>query len=152
MLLAAGCLAVFAQEPKSESREALVEQRGRKIMPFDLEQTLHIFSKTDQGGLQQVITKNADNKQQIALIRAHLSKIAKQFNQGNFSAPAAIHGNNMPGLAVLKKAKPGELHVDYHELEKGAEISYSSSDAEIISAIRQWFDAQLSDHGRHATQ
>lgn len=153
MLIAAGSSAVFAQQPaQPEARAALVAKHSRSIMPFDLEQTLHIFSKTEQGGLQQVITKNADNTQQIVLIRAHLSKITRQFNQRNFSAPAALHGDNMPGLAVLKKARPGELHVDYHELENGAEISYSSRDPKLIIAIRQWFDAQLIDHGHHATQ
>jgi len=56
----------------------------------------------------------------------------------------------MPGLARLRQAKPGEWKTQYRDLENGAEIHYSSTLSEMILAIHQYFDAQLSDHGRHA--
>jgi hypothetical protein len=36
------------------------------------------------------------------------------------------------------------------ELPNGAEIDYSTDNAKLIEAIHKWFDAQLSDHARHA--
>ena len=56
----------------------------------------------------------------------------------------------MPGLAALRAAKPGQLQVGYNELPNGAEISYSSEDKALVTAIHQWFDAQLFDHGPDA--
>ncbi len=56
----------------------------------------------------------------------------------------------MPGLDELRKAKPGQIDVVYKELPNGAEINYSTDSPVFINAIHQWFDAQLSDHARHA--
>jgi len=134
----------------TEARLDEVAQRGSHVMPFNLEQTTHIFSKTDQGGVQQVIVKDKANSEQIKLIREHLSKISHEFMQGDFSNPAKIHGDTMPGLAELRKAKQGDIKIDYKELADGAQITYSTSQPTLIEAIHQWFDAQLSDHARHA--
>jgi hypothetical protein len=56
----------------------------------------------------------------------------------------------MPGLAELRNAKPGQLRVEYKDLNDGAEITYSSEDPGLTAAIHQWFDAQLADHGPDA--
>lgn len=140
---------IFA-ETASPERLKEVTQRGMHVMPFDLKQTQHIFNKTETGGLQQVIVRNPSNTQQIELIRQHLSKISQEFSHGDFSNPAKIHGQDMPGLAELRKAEPEQLHVNYKELENGAEITYSSEQPGLVDAIHRWFDAQLSDHGSDA--
>ncbi|MDQ7090422.1 MAG: hypothetical protein Q9M50_07225 [Methylococcales bacterium] len=57
----------------------------------------------------------------------------------------------MPGLTTLEGAKKGELSIDYKEIPVGAEILYTSDNLKLVEAIHQWFDAQLSDHARHAT-
>lgn len=145
-------IAVSAQAVEKASDERLDEiaQRGSHVMPFNLEQTTHVFSKTEKGGLQQVIVKDSSNVEQIKLIREHLTKISKEFKQGDFSNPAKIHGESMPGLAELKAAKPDQVKIVYKELPNGAEIDYSTDVPELIKAIHKWFDAQLSDHARHA--
>jgi len=140
----------YAVEKASEQRLDEVAQRGSHVMPFNLEQTTHIFSKTEKGGLQQVIVKDSTNAEQIKLIREHLTKISNEFRKGDFSNPAKIHGDTMPGLDELHKAKPGQIDVLYKELPNGAEINYSTDSPVLINAIHQWFDAQLSDHARHA--
>ncbi|WP_235185894.1 aspartate carbamoyltransferase [Methylomarinum vadi] len=151
MLSGVLCGELNAAEPASDSRLDEVARRGRQVMPFSLERTLHIFSKTQQGGLQQVIAKDPADDTQIKLIREHLGNIAKEFKQGDFADPARIHGDNMPGLAVLRNAEPGAIDIDYRELENGAEIEYRTTKPALIDAIHRWFDAQLSDHARHAT-
>ncbi|MDZ4339759.1 MAG: aspartate carbamoyltransferase [candidate division NC10 bacterium] len=148
MLLTA--LPVLALEEASELRLDEVARRGAQVMPFSLEQTTHIFTKTEKGGLQQVIVKETSNTEQVKLIQAHLSKISREFAQGDFSDPAKIHGEGMPGLAELRKAKPGEIRVEYKELTNGAQIDYSTDDPALIEAVHQWFEVQLSDHARHA--
>ena len=76
-----------AQEIASQHRLDEVAKRGKQVMPFDLEQTTHIFTKTMQGGLQQVIAKDNTNVAQIKLIREHLLKIAQAFGKGPGCVP-----------------------------------------------------------------
>ena len=140
----------YAAEKASEQRLDEIAQRGSHVMPFNLEQTTHIFSKTTNGGVQQVLVNDPANVEQIKLIREHLTKIAHEFQQGDFSNPAKIHGDTMPGLEELRKAKPNQIDIVYKELPNGAEINYSTDIPDLIKAIHQWFDAQLSDHARHA--
>jgi len=141
---------VHAVEKASEQRLDAIAERGSHVMPFNLEQTTHVFSKTENGGIQQVIVKDPANAAQINLIRRHLTKISDEFKRGDFSNPAKIHGDAMPGLDELRKAQPNQISIVYQELADGAEIKYSSANPVLIKAIHQWFDAQLSDHARHA--
>lgn len=141
---------IHAVEKADEQRLDEIAERGSHVMPFDLEKTTHIFSKTDTGGIQQVIAKDKSDTEQINLIRSHLSAITKEFKQGNFSNPEKIHGASMPGLAELKTAKTGQITIEYKELPDGAEITYATHIEKLKLAIHQWFDAQLSDHARHA--
>jgi hypothetical protein len=141
---------VVLAQPVSPKHLKEVTDRGIRVMPFDLKLTQHLFSKTETGGLQQVIVKDPNNNQQIELVRQHLIKISKEFGNSDFSDPEKIHGKDMPGLAVLRTAKPGQLHVQYQELANGAKITYSAEDKTLIAAIHQWFDAQLADHGSDA--
>lgn len=141
---------IMAVEKATDTRLDEVTAKGRLVMPFNLEQTLHVFSKTEQGGIQQVIVKNESDKAQIALIQQHLNKIYKDFKSGDFSDPEKIHGPDMPGLSTLKKARPGEIALKFRKLTQGAEIIYTTKKPALIHAIHQWFDAQLSDHARHS--
>ncbi len=139
----------LAQTPSPERLKEVAE-RGMHVMPFDLKLTQHIFTKTESGGIQQVVVRESSDKHQIELIRQHLTKISGEFSHGDFSDPEKIHGKEMPGLATLRTAKPGQLHVQYNELPDGAEISYSSKELGLVDAIHRWFDAQLADHGPDA--
>ena len=76
--------------------------------------------------------------------------VAAAFAKGDFSAPETIHGPEMPGLAALKAAQPGDLEVHYQPLSNGGQITYSTSLPTLVAAIHQWFDAQLRDHASHA--
>ena len=133
-----------------EARLDEVQRRGSQVMPFSLEKTIHVFKKTDKGGIQQVVVKEKADAEQIGMIRMHLTEISSMFTQGDFSAPAKIHGDDMPGLAALLSASPGQIAIEYADLENGGQIVYSTDDPGLIEAIHQWFDAQLKDHARHA--
>jgi hypothetical protein len=134
----------------AQTRQEEVAKRGAQVMPFDLEQTTHVFQKLEDGGLQKVVVKDPANKKQIALIQSHLKEESEKFRKGDFSDPAKIHGEDMPGLAELK-ADVAKIDVRYAALSDGAQIRYTTKDAKLITALHRWFDAQLSDHGHHAT-
>lgn len=149
LLTLAFASASYAVTPADPQRLDEVVARGVHVMPFDLDKTQHIFSKTENGGIQQVVAKDATDTPQIALIRKHLSALAARFGTGDFSGPMRIHGDTMPGVQDLRA---GFKHIQfiYRELSDGAEIAYVSTDPKLIGAIHQYFDAQLSDHARHA--
>lgn len=131
-------------------RQAEVAQRGKDVMPFSLAATTHIFTRTAQGGVQQVVVKDARDAEQVRLTRLHLQEIRDQFLKGDFSGPTRIHGQDMPGLAELRAASPGQIVIAYKDIDKGAELSYATSNGSLVSALHQWFDAQLTDHGKDA--
>lgn len=151
-LLSMALISTVSIAAPERTRLETVAERGADVMPFDLKATTHIFTKTESGGVQKVIAKNANNAQQISLIREHLKEIAGQFLKGDFSAPAHIHDTDMPGLAKLKEAKPSEIKVQYGKIKAGAQIVYATKNPELVAALHQWFDAQLADHGSDAME
>lgn len=138
-----------ALESASPERLESVAQAGSQVMPFDLERTTHSFQDRAWGGEQIVVSDDGD-AQQVALIRAHLSDEAARFSQGDFGSPEAIHGHDMPGLAVLRD-RHAAIDVAYSEVPNGASITYRSQDGAVVSAIQEWFEAQRTDHGPHAS-
>jgi hypothetical protein len=136
--------------PADAARQADVARRGAAVMPFDLAATLHVFTKAADGGEQQVLARRPDDRAQIALIRGHLQELRQQFLAGDFSAPAQIHGRQMPGLAALQAAPRGAVAIDYAERPAGAALRYRSGDPALVDALQAWFDAQLADHGPDA--
>lgn len=148
-------LALFATLPLASqaadaARQAEVAQRGADVMPFSLEATTHIFTKSANGGVQRVVAKNPADTAQVRLVRRHLREIEAQFRKGDFSGPAHIHGDDMPGLEQLKAAKPGEISIAYKDVKGGAELAYRTANTELVAGLHRWFDAQLSDHGADA--
>jgi hypothetical protein len=90
-----------------------------------------------------------DVRSDEGLVRDHLNKISVQFAAGNFDDPTAIHGADMPGLQTLKD-NAGKFSIVYAEMPTGAMLTYSSTDPTVVSALHDWFDAQLADHGSDA--
>jgi len=131
-------------------RQAAVSERGKDVMPFSLAATTHTFTKNASGGVQQVIAKEMADSAQVTLVRQHLQEIRAQFLKGDFSGPSHIHGQDMPGLAALQAAKPSQIAIAYRSIPGGAELRYATPDSRLVSALHQWFDAQLADHGADA--
>jgi hypothetical protein len=132
----------------SSERLHAVAEAGAEVMPFDLERTTHTFLDRAWGGEQNVVSDDGDAAQ-IAFIRSHLSEEAAKFARGDFASPEAIHGRDMPGLAVLRE-RYAAIDVAYAEIPAGASITYRSQDTAAVEAIHAWFEAQRADHGAHA--
>ena len=56
----------------------------------------------------------------------------------------------MPGLAALRDSA-GKIAVEYAETAGGGRIVYTAGDPALVGALHAWFDAQVGDHGAHAT-
>ncbi|MEX0747309.1 MAG: hypothetical protein WD275_04855 [Rhodothermales bacterium] len=148
LILFSGCR---SGQPELEVRQHEVADRGADVMPFDLEKTNHVFQEMEDGGLQKVVVKDASDSEQIGRIRVHLQEEAARFRQGDFSDPAQIHGHDMPGLSDLQMGAE-RIDISYAELPDGAQVRYKTTDPDLIHAIHRWFEAQRSDHGRHARE
>ena len=133
----------------AQNRQEHVHQMAHTVMPFDVSKTTHIFKMTETGGIQQVVTKDAEDSDQTALIRQHLQHEAKMFQAGNYSDPAKLHGADMPGLKELQDGAP-LIKVAYAELPSGAQITFETTDLHLVTAVHRWFGAQLSEHGADA--
>lgn len=144
-LWAAGWLALPAASPQT-----MVHDMGAAVMPFDLGETTHIFEMTESGGIQQVIAKDPADSAQIALIQQHLHHETMLFMSGSFSDPMSLHGEDMPGVQELSAAA-AQVQIEYAALPDGAQITFTTEDLQLITAIHRWFGAQLSDHGADAT-
>ena len=150
-LLLTGLLLVSTTAPglekTSPAQSEETRQRIQQAVPYALNETLQTFSKTAHGGVQHVVVKSAGNTSQIKLIQSHLLKMANDFRKGDFSATERMHGADMPGLALLKKAETDDIKYEYKALENGAQIHYSTEFPPYVQALHEWFDAQMSDHG-----
>jgi hypothetical protein len=147
-LVAVTALGGCGSDRGDADRRSEVEAKGAEVMPFDLDRTTHRFGKTDSGGVQTVVSDDGDAAQ-TDLIRGHLRQEADRFGRGDFADPRRIHGDDMPGLAALR-AGAGRVTIAYRDVTAGGEITYTTEDPALVSALHAWFDAQVSDHGRHA--
>jgi hypothetical protein len=130
-------------------RQRQVREAGETVMPFDLDETTHTFTKHETGGTQTVVARDVRDGVQVGLVRTHLREIRDKFAGGDFSDPIRIHGADMPGVAELA-AGAARLKITYREIAGGGEIVYQSEDGALVGAIHAWFDAQNADHGEDA--
>jgi hypothetical protein len=142
----------FTAYSTDAQRQAEVEKRGADVMPFSLKTTSHSFAKSNDGGTQRVVAKDASDSEQVQLVRAHLREIQKEIQRGDFSGPSHIHGKDMPELAQLKAEKPSQISIDYQDVAGGGELTFHTRNAKLVKALHTWFDAQLSDHGADAME
>jgi hypothetical protein len=131
------------------SRQDEVAQRGAEVMPFDLDATTHRFDPTDDGLEQTVVADDPGDGEQVALIRQHLADEAERFRTGDYSDPAAIHGDAMPGLAELE-AGAAAVDVELTDVADGARLTFTTSDPALVDALHRWGAAQTMDHADHA--
>lgn len=131
------------------NRQDQVRAKGETVMPFDVDRTIHSFVSTASGGVQTVLVRSSTDNEQLRLVRFHLAEIATKFAQGDFSAPLTIHGSEMAGVEQLKQ-NLSNLTITYAEVTDGATLTYTSTDAETVAALHEWFAAQLHDHASDA--
>jgi len=143
-------LVLGATVARADTKQEHVHHMAHDVMPFDLAKTTHIFRMTDSGGVERVIVKDASDKDQVVLVQQHLKHEAEAFQRGDYSDPASLHGEEMPGLKELQ-TEAEKISVRYSSLSNGAEITFETADLHLLTSIHRWFGAQLSEHGADAT-
>jgi hypothetical protein len=149
LLAAAASMASSPAIAADASHQAQVERNSENVMPFSMQSSKHFFVPTPTGGVQTVLV-HGGNRTQIGLVRSHLQKEAAAFARGDFTDPASIHGGDMPGLGAMH-AGSNRIKVRYADVPNGGQITYTTDDRALVSALHAWFKAQVNDHGAHAT-
>jgi hypothetical protein len=149
LLTAGACMVWWTRPSPAQTPQEHVHSSAHTAMPFDISKTVHIFSMTEQGGIQRVVIRDASAQEQVAPIQQHLRQEAERFQKGDYSDPGMLHGKDMPGLRDLQSAG-SKIKVSYAALSDGAEIVFSTEDKHLLTSIHRWFGAQLSEHGADA--
>jgi hypothetical protein len=131
---------------------AIAEHRWRprcRGHAFDLDARTHHFEPVDNGLVETVVADEPIDDAQVGLIQEHQQEEAGRFSRGDYGDPAAIHGDDMPGLADLE-AGADAIAIDYEAVDDGATVTFTTDDPQLVDALHRWAAAQTADHGDHA--
>jgi hypothetical protein len=149
LLLPGGLLAQehshCAAHSDHSDHDAQVDSRGDAVMGFDHDKTTHGFRLTPRGGVIEVMTNDPKDTESREAIQAHLAHIAKMFAAGDFDAPMLIHGQQPPGVDVMKREKD-KIEWKYVETEHGGRVVARSEDAKVREAIHEFLRFQIAEH------
>jgi hypothetical protein len=130
----------------SDSAFAELQERGAAPAAMGVDQyaSTHRFDVLPDGGRIE-LQYDSDAPTEIARIREHLREIATAFAAGDFTTPAFVHMQEVPGTDVLA-AKRGVITWEYRELPRGGEVRVTTADAEALAALRRFMEFQRADH------
>jgi len=141
--LKAGAAATSAQSADQRFEE--MNARGAVAMGFDQVKTTHHFRTLEDGGAIEVTVNDAKDAANLAAIRTHLQKVAKDFARGDFSAALETHGELPTGADGMQAAK-AKITYRYEELPGGARVRIATKDAQALTAIHQFLGYQVAEH------
>jgi len=81
-LIVLAAVLLLGATPAPSAHQAIVDERSKHVMPFDLNRTVHVFTPTADGGRQIVMVHDGDAGL-IAEVRSHLRKEASAFGSRN---------------------------------------------------------------------
>jgi hypothetical protein len=133
----------LAGHAAESGRQAEVARRGADVMPFSLEATTHIFSKTADGTQRR---GEESWRWQVRLVREHLRDIETQFRKGDFRA-RPIHGARCRAGAA-RAAKPTNVDcIQERPRRRGAALNRQIPFGSLRCTPGS---TQVSDHGADA--
>jgi hypothetical protein len=113
-------------------------------MGVDQYTSTHLFDALPDGGRIEFLY-DRDDPEAIATIREHLQEIQAAFSAGDFSTPAFVHAQEVPGADVMA-ARADHIEYAYSELPRGGELRLTTDDPETLDAIRAFMAFQRDDH------
>ena len=146
LIVAVLAVAAYGQDDHSKmDHDKMVQENGEKAMGFSQTETTHHFLVMKDGGAIQVEVndpKDSDNRDKI---RMHLKMIAREFQQGVFTTPFAVHGQVPPGVPVMDKLKES-IAYSCEQTKNGARVRIKTSDPEALEAIHAFLKFQIEEH------
>jgi hypothetical protein len=128
----------------SDSAFTEVQARGQVTMGVDQYISTHRFDDLPDGGRIE-LQRDEDDPAGVEQIRQHLQHIARAFGAGDFAAPTAVHGHEMPGTALMAQKKD-VITYSYVPLARGGEVRITTEDPDALHAIHEFMAAQRGEH------
>jgi len=136
---------LFGQSPaKPDTAFASMQQRGKQAMGVDQYTSTHKFDSFPTGGRIE-LQRDKDDSAGVAAIRAHIRDIARAFKTGDFSTPAFVHMQAVPGTKEMAALR-SKITYQVHDLPRGAELHITTSDTTALAAIHQFMAFQRGEH------
>jgi len=142
--MAAMHAAMMRNRGSADSAFAALQKRGMRAMGVDQYTSTHRFDALPDGGRIE-LQRDVDDPAGVAQIRGHLQEIAKAFAAGDFTTPAFVHMQDVPGTKVMA-AKHGVISYTYRELPRGGEVRIVTKDPQALEAIHEFMAFQRQDH------
>ncbi|TVP60047.1 MAG: hypothetical protein EA351_01000 [Gemmatimonadales bacterium] len=123
---------------------AALQERGEVGMGVDQYASTHRFDDIADGGRIEFVHDGQD-EEAVETIRAHLQEIRTAFGEGDFSIPAFVHDQVVPGTDRMAERKD-RIEFRYRDLPGGGELRMVTSDPEALEAIHEFMAFQRDDH------
>ena len=127
-----------------DSAFGAMQARGKRAMGVDQYTSVHRFDDLEDGGRIE-LQRDRDDAEGIAAIRTHIRTIARAFAAGDFSTPATVHLESVPGSATMR-ARRSAIRYEPVDLPRGAALRIRSSDREAVAAIHRFLAYQRREH------
>lgn len=127
-----------------DSAFAAMQERGKTAMGVDQYTSTHHFDALPDGGRIE-LQRDVDDSAGAAAIRAHLQDIARAFKAGDFTTPAAVHLQDVPGTKTMA-AKRAVIDYSVRDLPRGGELLMTTRDTSAIRAIHRFMAFQRTEH------
>jgi len=115
------------------------------VMGFSEQATKHTFRLFPDGGAIDVRALDEKDAATVAMIREHLQTIAKEFAEGNFAKPEAVHERLPDGAATMKELR-NDIKYDYSELPLGGSVRIKTASPKALEAIHKFLRFQIREH------
>jgi hypothetical protein len=121
-----------------------MQERGKIAMGVDQYTSTHHFDMLPDGG-RIALERDVPDSAGVSQIRAHIREIARAFKAGDFSTPATVHMQDVPGAKVMAE-KRAAITYEPRDLPRGAELRIRTSDSAALRAIHEFLTFQRSAH------
>lgn len=133
------------QSKEMSEHDQMMMKNGEKAMGFSQTATTHHFLLMPDGGAIRVTANDKNDLENREKIRTHLGEIAKQFKEGVFTTPFAVHGQVPPGVPDMDRLKD-KIDYRYEEVENGAQVRITTNDPTARAAIYEFLKFQITEH------
>jgi hypothetical protein len=144
LILTAGCNPAPPVDSGADPEFAALQDRGAEGMGVDQYASTHLFDALADGGRIE-FQYDSDDPEGVAQIRTHLREIQVAFQAGDFSTPAFVHDQEVPGTAAMA-ARREHIEYRYQDLPRGGELRLVTTDQRALEAIRDFMAFQRADH------
>lgn len=136
--------AVRPKVPARDTGFSAMQDRGKKAMGVDQYTSRHKFDALPTGGRIELV-RDTNDSVGVARIRAHIREIAHAFANGDFTTPAFVHMQTVPGTKTMRE-KRALISYEARDLPRGAELLIRTKDPQALAAIHEFLAFQRGEH------